>query len=285
MKTSRRNFLMLSGAGLIGTSFTGVSALASPATSKPSGSSFDLGIASYTFRKFTLEETLEMTKRLGISRITFKSMHLPLDASDELIADTVAKCEEAGINLYGAGVITMKTKEDVDNAFEYARKAKLKMIIGVPYHELLPYTEKKVKEYDIKVAIHNHGPGDDRYPSAESAIDRIKDLDPRMGLCLDIGHTKRIDRDPTKDLVDYFDRIFDIHIKDVSAATKEGSTCEIGRGVIDIESFLKTVIKLKYSGTLAFEYEKDESDPLPGLAESVGFVRGILSTIAAYNNE
>jgi len=279
MKTSRRNFLMLSGAGLIGASFTGVSALASTANAKPSGSSFDLGIASYTFRKFNLEETLEMTKRLGISRITFKSMHLPLDASDELIADTVAKCEEAGINLYGAGVITMKTKEDVDNAFEYARKAKLKMIVGVPYHELLSYTEKKVKEYDIKVAIHNHGPGDDRYPSAESAIAKIKDLDPRMGLCLDIGHTKRIDRDPTKDLVDYFDRIFDIHIKDVSAASKEGKTCEIGRGVIDIESFLKTVIKLKYSGTLAFEYEKDESDPLPGLAESVGYVRGILATL------
>jgi len=279
MKTSRRNFLMLSGAGLIGASFTGVSALASTANAKPSGSSFDLGIASYTFRKFNLEETLEMTKRLGISRITFKSMHLPLDASDELIADTVAKCEEAGINLYGAGVITMKTKEDVDNAFEYARKAKLKMIVGVPYHELLSYTEKKVKEYDIKVAIHNHGPGDDRYPSAESAIAKIKDLDPRMGLCLDIGHTKRIDRDPTKDMVDYFDRIFDIHIKDVSAASKEGKTCEIGRGVIDIESFLKTVIKLKYSGTLAFEYEKDESDPLPGLAESVGYVRGILATL------
>ncbi len=280
MKTSRRDFLALSGAGLLATSLPGVSAIASPPSSNLSKFSFDLGIASYTFRKFSLEDTLSMTKRLGITRIGFKSFHLPLDASDELIASTVEKCESEGIELYGGGVIYMKTREEVDNAFEYARKAKMKMIIGVPAHELLSYTEKKVKEYGIKLAIHNHGPGDDLYPSAESAYVLIKDMDPGMGLCIDIGHTKRINRDPEQDLVDYFDRVFDIHIKDVTAASKEGSTCEVGRGVIDIPSFLKTVIKKKYSATLAFEYEKDADDPFPGLCESVGYVRGVLATIA-----
>jgi inosose dehydratase len=279
MKKSRREFLALSGAGLLATSLPGVSAMASPTASNLSQFSFDLGIASYTFRKFSLEDTLKMTKRLGISKIGFKSFHLPLDASDELIASTVAKCEEAGINLYGGGVIYMKTKEEVDNAFEYARKSKMKMIIGVPNHELLSYSEGKVKEYGIKLAIHNHGPGDDLYPSAESAYVLIKDMDPGMGLCIDIGHTKRINRDPERDLVDYFDWVFDIHIKDVTAANKEGSTVEVGRGVIDIPSFLKTVIKKKYSGTVAFEYEKDEDDPFPGLCESVGYVRGVLATL------
>jgi sugar phosphate isomerase/epimerase len=173
----------------------------------------------------------------------------------------------------------MKSREEVDNAFEYARKANMEMIIGVPQHELLTYVEKKVQEYDIKLAIHNHGPGDEVYPSAESAYTLIKDMDPRMGLCIDIGHTKRINREPQKDLLDFFERIFDIHIKDVTSASREGSTCEIGRGVIDIPSFLKTVVKKKYSGTLAFEFEKDQNDPLPGTAESVGFVRGVLSTI------
>ena len=279
MKKSRREFLTLSGAGLLAASLPSVSAVASPTASNLSQFSFDLGIASYTFREFSLEDTLKMTKRLGISRIGFKSFHLPLDASDELIASTVAKCEEAGINLYGGGVIYMKTREEVDNAFEYARKAKMKMIIGVPNHELLSYSEGKVKEYGIKLAIHNHGPGDDVYPSAESAYVLIKDMDPGMGLCIDIGHTKRINRDPERDLIDYFDRVFDIHIKDVTAANEEGSTCEVGRGVIDIPSFLKAVIKKKYSGTLAFEYEKDEDDPFPGLCESVGYVRGVLATM------
>ncbi len=279
MKTSRRDFLTLSGAGILATSLPGVTAMASPPASSSSNFSFDLGIASYTFRKFSLEDTLKMTQRIGISKICFKSFHLTLDASDELIASTVAKCEEAGIDLYGGGVIYMKTREEVDNAFEYARKAKMKMIIGVPGHELLSYTEGKVKEYGIKLAIHNHGPGDDVYPSAESAYVLIKDMDPRMGLCIDIGHTKRIGRDPEQDLLDYFDRVFDIHIKDVTAANKDGSTCEVGRGVIDIPSFLKAVIKKKYSGTLAFEYEKDEDDPFPGLCESVGYVRGVLATL------
>ena len=279
MKTSRREFLTLTGAGVLAASLPGVSAMASPLSSGPSKFTFDLGIASYTFRKFSLEDTLKMTKRLGISKIGFKSFHLPLDASDELIASTVAKCEEAGIDLYGAGVVYMKTKEEVDNAFEYAKKAKMKMIIGVPNHELLSYTEGKVKEYGIKLAIHNHGPGDDLYPSAESAYVLIKDMDPGMGLCIDIGHTKRINRDPEQDLIDYFDRVFDIHIKDVTAANKDGSTVEVGRGVIDIPSFLKAVIKKKYAGTVAFEYEKDADDPFPGLCESVGYVRGVLATL------
>jgi sugar phosphate isomerase/epimerase len=281
MKKSRREFLTLSGAGLLATSFPGVSAMASPLFADLSKFGFDLGIASYTFRKFSLEDTLKMTERLGITRIGFKSFHLPLDASDDLIASTVAKCNEAGINLYGAGVVYMKTKEEVDNAFEYAKKAKMKMIIGVPNHELLSYTEGKVKKYGIKLAIHNHGPGDDLYPSAESAYKLIKGMDAGMGLCIDIGHTKRINRDPEQDLVDYFDRVFDIHIKDVTAANKDGSTCEVGRGVIDIPAFLNTVVKKKYAATLAFEYEKDADDPFPGLCESVGYVRGVLATMGA----
>jgi inosose dehydratase len=279
MKSSRRDFMILSGTGLIGSALSGISVQANPISSEISKFPFDLGMASYTFRKFSLEETLGMTKRLGISRIAFKDFHLPLDASDDLIALSIAKCESEGINCYGAGVVYMKTTDDVDNAFEYARKAKMKIIIGVPEHELLSHVEKKVREYDIKLAIHNHGPGDEKYPSAESAYTLIKDMDPRMGLCIDIGHTKRINRNPEQDLIDFFDRVFDIHIKDVTAASKEGSTCEIGRGVIDIPSFLKQVVKMKYSGTLALEYEKDASDPLPGAAESIGYLKGILSLL------
>jgi inosose dehydratase len=279
MKTSRREFLTLSSAGLLAASMPAATAAAGIGRSATSKFSFDLGIASYTFRKFSLEDALAMTQRLGISRIAFKSFHLPLDASDDLIASTVSKVEAAGLKLYGGGVIYMTNRDEVDNAFEYARKAGMKIIIGVPGHELLPYTEKKVKEYGIRLAIHNHGPGDELYPSAESAYRLIEDMDPGMGLCIDIGHTKRINREPEQDLVEFFDRVFDIHIKDVTEASKEGTACEIGRGVIDIPSFLKAVVKKKYAGTLAFEYEKDADDPLPGLAESVGYVRGVLATM------
>ena len=240
---------------------------------------FQLGVASYTFRKFSIDETLAATKQLGIDKIAFKSFHLNLDATDAEIAEAVEKCREAGIELYGGGVIYMKTEAEVDQAFEYAKKAGMKMIIGVPNHELLSYVENKVKEYDIKLAIHNHGPGDKLYPSAESAYVLIKDMDPRMGLCIDIGHTKRIDRDPSQDVKDFYDRVLDIHIKDVTKADHDGSTCEIGRGVIDIKTFLTDLLEMGYTGTVAFEYEKDGDNPMPGLAESVGYVRGMLAAI------
>lgn len=206
-------------------------------------------------------------------------MHLPLDSDAETIQKGVSLCKDKGLTLYGGGVIYMKSKSQVDQAFEYAKTAGMEMIVGVPNHELLEYVEGKVKKYDIKLAIHNHGPGDKLYPSAESAYNLIKDLDPRMGLCIDIGHTKRINRDPEQDVKDFFDRVFDIHVKDVTKAEKNGSTCIIGRGVIDFPSFLKVIVKLGYKGTLALEYEADGNDPLPGMMESFGYIKGILATM------
>lgn len=278
--TNRRNFLKATGLGIAAVAVPGLAkASGSQSVSSKSSFSFKLGVASYSVREFTQEQALDMTLRCGINRIAFKSMHLPLDSNKETIQKAVALCKEKGITLYGGGVIYMKTKEEVDQAFEYAKAAGMEMIIGVPNHEFLDYVEGKVKEYDIKLAIHNHGPGDLVYPSAESAYVLIKNRDKRMGLCIDIGHTKRIGRDPEQDVKDYFDRVFDIHIKDVTAAEKDGQTCIIGRGVIDFPSFLKAVIKLGYKGTLALEYEAEGKDPLPGMMESFGYVRGVLATM------
>ncbi len=277
---NRRNFLKAAGIGLAAASLPKwASASSAAAGNKKASSDMKLGVASYSLREFTQEQALDMTKRCGIDRISFKSMHLPLDSNKETIDSALALCKEKGITLYGGGVISMKTKEQADQAFEYAKAAGFEMIIGVPAHELLKYVEGKVKEYDIKVAIHNHGPGDKLYPSAESGYEKIKDLDKRIGLCVDIGHSKRIDRDPEQDVRDYFDRVFDIHIKDVTANTKEGKTCIIGRGVIDMVSFLKMVTDLNYAGTLSLEYEAEKADPLPGMMESFGYVKGVLATI------
>ena len=128
----------------------------------------------------------------------------------------------------------MKTEAEVDRAFAYAKAAGFKMIIGVPTYDLLPYTNKKVQEYDIPVAIHNHGPDNPLFPTPQSAYERIASLDRRLGLCMDAGHTQRSGVDPAESAEKYFDRLFDVHIKDVSAPTAQGRTVEIGRGVIDI---------------------------------------------------
>lgn len=241
---------------------------------------FNLGLASYSLRKFNLDQTLAMTKRVGLKYIAFKSFHLPLESTQAEIQESIAKVKEAGLELYGGGVIYMNTQDEVNRAFDYAKAAGMKIIIGAPQHELLPLVNKKVQEYDIKLAIHNHGPGDKSYPTPASAYEKIKDLDKRIGLCDDIGHTQRSGINPSESAERFADRLLDVHIKDVSQATAKGGGVEVGRGVIDIPGYLKTLIKIGYKGVLAFEYEKDADDPLPGLAESIGYVKGVMAAIS-----
>lgn len=279
-KTTRREFFKTAGVGFAAGALAGVNCAGpEPTTIKDGYKRLNLGMASYTFQKFSLEDTLEMTNRVGLKYIAFKSMHLPLESTEDEIKAVVTKVKEAGLELYGCGVVYMSNEDQVHQAFDYAKNADMKVIIGVPEHNLLELVNKKVAEYDIKLAIHNHGPGDKRYPSAQSAYEKIKDMDPRMGLCIDIGHTKRIGIEPSEDVEMFSDRLHDIHIKDVSEASAKGSSVEAGRGVIDIPKFLRTLLKINYSGVVSLEYEKDAGDPLSGAAESIGYFKGVLSVI------
>jgi len=240
---------------------------------------FELGLASYTLRKFDLAKTLELTRRVGLKHIAFKDVHLPLNSNTEQIQAAVAKVKDAGLDLYGCGVVYMKNEDEVSRAFDYAKAAGMRVIIGVPQHRLLPLVDKKVKEYDIKVAIHNHGPGDETYPLPSTAYEKIKDLDKRIGLCNDIGHTVRSGLDAAESIEQFGDRLYDLHIKDVSAANPKGEGVEMGRGVIDIPKVMQALIQIDYAGIVSFEYEKDADDPVPGLAESVGYARGVLAAL------
>jgi inosose dehydratase len=277
---SRRKFLgaaAATGAALTGASYSRDGGHP-PAAPPPL---FSLGLASYTFREFDLDATLAMARRLAFGRIALKDMHLPLDSREEDIRTVAGKVRGAGLDLYGCGVIYMKKASEVDRAFSYARAGGMGVIIGVPDHELLEHAAERVRETGIKLAIHNHGPEDDLYPTAASILARISGLDPGVGVCLDVGHSLRSGIDPSEAAVACGPRLLDIHLKDVTAATKDGVSVEAGRGAIDLPRFLETLAALGYRGTAAFEYEKDGKDPLPGLAESVGYVRGILAARGA----
>ena len=282
-KQSRRSFLAAAGAGLGYLATGGSIGYCKEGKKKKccvkGGVRIKLGLASYTFREFGLEETLEFAQKLGLKYIALKSFHLPLESTKEEIKAAAAKVEKAGLKLYGGGVIYMNDEDEVNRAFEYARAAGMVTIIGVPKPELVGLVDKKVQEYDIKVAIHNHGPEDKVYPSPESVYEKIKGLDKRIGLCIDIGHTQRCGIDPSESAERFAERVLDVHIKDVSESTGKGTTVEIGRGVIDIPKFIRTLVKIKYGGIVSFEYEKDGKDPLAGVAESVGYVRGVIASI------
>jgi sugar phosphate isomerase/epimerase len=237
-----------------------------------------LGLASYTLRSMKLDDVIKTLNRLDIKNVALKDMHLPLNSSDADIKAAAEKIRAAGINFYGAGVIYMKTKEEVENAFRYAQAAGLEMIIGVPNHEFLPLVNDLVKKTNIKLAVHNHGPGDNLYHSPNDVWGRIKDLDTRVGMCLDVGHVVRIKEDPIPMITKFKDRLYDMHVKDENKAEEDGTPVELGRGVIDIPGIIKAVKKINYGYRVSIEYEKDGDDPVPGLAESVGYVRGVIKT-------
>ena len=276
MKYTRNEFLRLIGlSGAFALTATGISAKSS---SLPKAN-FKLGLASYTLRNFKLAEVVKITRRLGLESIALKSVHMPLESSADEIKQIAIKVRNAGLNLYGAGVIYMKTPQEVETTFKYAGHAGLEMIIGAPNHELLPLVNEQVKKYNIKLAIHNHGPGDKLYSSPADVYEKIKSLDQRIGLCIDIGHVVRIGQDPVDMIERYQDRFFDMHMKDVDKATADGQAIEVGRGIIDIPKIIEMLQKINYGGNVSFEYEKNEEDPLPGLAESVGYVRGVMRMI------
>jgi sugar phosphate isomerase/epimerase len=237
---------------------------------------FKVGMAGYTFVKFNLDTTLDIMQKIDVRYLCIKDFHLPLKSTDAEIAAFHAKLKAKGVTGYAVGPIYMNSKEEVDRAFEYAKRVGVKLIVGVPSHEMLPYVNQKVQEYDFKCAIHLHGPDIALYPDAEDAWNHVKDLDPRMGICLDIGHDCRNGKDPVADLKKYKSRIFDIHIKDVTGNTKKGYSVEVGRGIIDFPAFVKMLRKVGYDGKCSLEHERNMSDPFLGIAESIGYFRGII---------
>ena len=277
MGITRKDFLRTTGTGIIG-AFT-LGTIPAKGIDRQAIRELNFGLASYSFREFSLEETVKMTKRMGLKYLSLKSMHMPLDSTKEQLESEASKVRSEGIDLYGAGVIYMNTKEQVDQAFTYAKNVGLNVIIGVPNHELLPLVDKKVQETDIKVAIHNHGPGDKLYSSPDDIWEKVKDLDSRIGFCIDIGHTFRIGQDPSEMIVKYKNRLYDVHLKDVDKVGPEGANIECGRGVMDLPAVLKTLVEIEYSGVVALEYEIFAKDPLPGASESVGYARGVLDTL------
>lgn len=248
--------------------------------------SFHLGMAGYTFVKFDLDTTLAFMKRIDVRYLCIKDFHLPLDADEAQIKAFKQKLAEANVTGYGVGPIYMGDVAAVDKAFAYAQRVGVNLVVGVPgvwgdsapRLEVLDRVEQKVKETGIRYAIHLHGPDMTLYPDATSIWEDVKDRDPRIGMCLDIGHNLRYGSDSIRDLKRYAKRVFDIHLKDVTAPTKAGRAAELGRGIIDFPAFVRMLRKVGYTGSVSLEYEKDMKDPFIGIAESVGYFKAVLQT-------
>ena len=279
---NRRCFLR---GGVIGSAALAIASLPEGATAaliKPArlpGAGLKIGVTSYTLRNFTLEQAIAMTKEAGAKYISLKDMHLPLKSTPAECRESRLKVEAAGLELLGGGVIYMKNNEqEIRGHFEYAKAAGMPTIICSPDVEALDTVESMARQFEIRIAIHNHGPGDKKYPSARDVLRFIKRRDPHMGICIDVGHTVRNGEDPVAVIEECSDRLYDFHMKDVTQAEDKGQPIEVGRGIIDIVGVLQTLVKIKYPYHVALEYEAKGKAPMPGMSESLGYIRGVLAT-------
>jgi sugar phosphate isomerase/epimerase len=240
-----------------------------------------LGVASYSLRKFPFDKCLEMTVALDAKYINFKDVHIPRTDPPDAIRAARAKTEAAGLTIMGGGTITMRNDEaQVRKDFEYAKLAGMPVIVAAPSHDALDVVERLAKEFDIRIAIHNHGPEDKFFPSPYDVFKAIKSRDKRMGLCIDVGHTVRTGTDPAKAVLELRDRVYDLHVKDLKDLKNRDSQVIVGKGAIDFPALFRALVKIGYAGHVGLEYEIDVDNPLPGMQQSFAYMRGVMAGIA-----
>src|SRR6202046_4689340 len=256
-----------------------------PANGKPSP--IHLGLASYTFRNFTRDQMIGYMKQLNVKDLNCKDVkdHLPMDPTAE--AQALADYAAAGIKLHAAGTIYFPKDEDDDirSKFEYCKRAGISVIVaGDPAPEVLPRIEKFVKEYDIRLAIHNHGPEDKIWHSPLDVLQAVKKYDSRIGCCIDIGHTVRAGTDVVKAIHEVGPRLYNMHAKDVTSFTSKESQVAVGDGVMPMRAIFEALIAINYKGFVDLEYEIHADDPMPGATASFSYMRGVLEGMGYRTN-
>jgi sugar phosphate isomerase/epimerase len=238
-----------------------------------------LGVCSYSFRKFPRAQAIQMTKDLRVPYINIKSFHLPLESSPEQIDQARKEFQDAGLTIVGGGTIRFAKYDEAEirHAFEYGKRAGMPLLVVMPEKDVLPKLGKFVKEYDIKIAVHNHGPEDKNFPTPQSALAIVKDMDPRCGLCIDIGHTARTGVDVVESIAEAGPRLLDMHVKDLKDLKVKNSQCDCGDGAMPFPAIFQQLVKMGYQGCCNLEYEIKESDPMPGMQKSFSYMRGVLA--------
>ena len=281
MSISRRRFFATN-AGALGAAVV-LPDLLFARTRVAAAESVKLGVASYSLRKFTRAQAIEMTKALRTPYINLKSFHMPYELSAAEIAAARAEIEGAGLKIVGGGTITFDqdTDADVQKYFDYARAAGMPLMVATCAPAILPRVEKFARQYDIRVAIHNHGPEDKHYPAPQDVLKYIAKMDRRMGVCIDIGHTVRTGTDVVQSIAQAGPRLLDMHAKDLRDLKVKGSQCIVGEGAIPFPAIFAQLEKMGYTGYVNLEYEIDENDPLPGMKQSFAYMRGVLAGLHA----
>lgn len=244
---------------------------------------FKLGVCTYSFHEFARKLTLTLIGQLGVKYVSVKDFHLPYTAAPEEIDRAKAAFRKAGLTIVSGGTIPLQDDNpaDLKKHFAYAKACGMPMMVAAPTHNTLDEVEKLAREFDIKVAIHNHGPEDKHFPTPKSVLDAVKGRDPRMGLCMDLGHSLRTGANVVEEIAAAGSRLLDVHIKDLEDPSDKKSQCDVGRGVMPVPAIFKQLKKMNYQGCVNLEYEINSDNPVPGMLHSFGYMRGVLAGLAA----
>ena len=250
--------------------------------------SVKLGLASYTFRNFRRAQLIGFMKTLHVSDLNAKDAkdHLPMDPVQEAAA--LADYAAAGIRLHAAGAIYFNKDDDADirSKFEYCKRAGISVIVaGDPTPDSLPRIEKFVKEYDIRLAVHNHGPEDSLWHSPLDVLRVVESMDPRIGCCIDVGHTVRAGTDVVQAIYTVGPRLSNMHMKDLTNFNSKESQIAVGDGIMPVRKIFEALIATKYRGFVDLEYEVHADDPMPGVISSFAYMHGVLEGMGYPNSE
>lgn len=245
---------------------------------------FAVGVQSYTFREFDLEQMLKRTKELGLKSAEFYSKHIPSTSTPEQLKAILSLCKEYEVAPIGFGVSPFTKNHDANKKlFDFGKALGLKYLSANPDPDSFESLDKLCDEYKIAIAIHPHGPsgkGRDRWWSAEVILKAVKDHHELIGTCLDTGHLIRMDQlgeklDPAEQVKVMGARNFALHLKDHDNKKKEDVPFGDPAGVLDVAAVLKALSSVKFKGHIAIEYEAHKDNPSPDMKKCVAHIKQV----------
>lgn len=277
MSSTRRGFLKSAGASVAAVGIGALGARAEGAAEDPYGG-LRMGLQSYSLRRFSFEETVAKVAELGLGYVEPYPGHLNHNqVAGDSLSETIKRMEDLGVAPDAYGVTGFNEDEAAARkVFDFAKRLGIRSISADPTPTSFDMLDKLVEEYQIPVAIHNHGPSH-QWGKPEVILDAIKDHHRLIGLCADTGHFLRADVDPIEAVKLLRGRVYGLHLKDFVSESKEAI---VGDGKMDLKGFIAEMRSQDFDGACSIEYELSPEDPMDDIRAGLSNIREAVSGLA-----
>jgi sugar phosphate isomerase/epimerase len=284
IKISRRRFLTSSAAGIALMSLQSGCASTQTTSSRGRFGPFRFGIQAHGLRNFPIDEAIRIIHDdLQLHWVEFSRKHLPVEATGQEIQRIRALLDQSNITCNALGVHKFTADHDANRrVFDFARSMNVRNISANPSADSFDSLDKLVADYDIRIAIHNHGPGAP-YDKVTDVTDAVTGRHPNIGACVDTGHFIRSAEDPIEAIYKLKGRIFGLHVKDVAEQTKKTHDVIIGAGFLDVVAMFKALKDVNFptDGALSLEFEGNPDDPVAEIKQCLAVAAKAAQKVAS----